>query len=170
MALIAAFFYALAMLIGAKPVVEQPCGSMMFRFRALANVIAEFKAKSVTCVRCAFTPDETYGQRFLKRYKFLGEPWVAGLHTKCQCPGGQHAEMVKHGKNGSITGKLEALKASQSYPDKLGEFVVETWKKSLCPVQGSTVMSSWKRPAAHSAQGSAKRAKIGASSWKTPTI
>ena len=172
MALIAAFLYALAMLIGAKPVIEQPSGSMMFRFRALADVIQEFKAKSVTCVRCAFTPGVTYGQRFLKRYKFLGEAWVAGLHTKCQCPGGQHADMVKRGKNGSVTGNLEALKASQSYPDKLGEFVVSTLKKSQVPVQSSTVSSSWKRPLVQMKFRSAiaKRAKALCSSWKNPTV
>ena len=32
MALIAAFLYALAMLIGAKPIIEQPAGSVMFSF------------------------------------------------------------------------------------------------------------------------------------------
>ena len=35
MATIAAFLYAIAMLIGAKPIIEQPAGSVMFSFAPL---------------------------------------------------------------------------------------------------------------------------------------
>ena len=178
-ALIAAFFYALAMLIGCKPVMEQPSGSMMFRLPIVAKVVAEFKAKSATCVRCAFTPGMKYGTRFLKRYKFVGQDWVKHLHTKCTCPDKKHVSMVSVGRKGDINGNLKALKESQSYPPKLGEFVVNKWMEETAdPVHCGSVRfpvpsSSWKRPAAGDTDVPTKKAKTGAqsssSSWKRPT-
>ena len=108
MATIAAFLYAVAMLIGAKPIIEQPAGSIMFSFSPLKRVIDVFEGVSTTCARCAFTPAVDYGKRFLKRYKFVGGSWVKPLHTKClcpKCPGGQqHASMVTIGQKGDVTG------------------------------------------------------------------
>eukprot|EP00438_Fugacium_kawagutii_P031810 Skav203281 [mRNA] locus=scaffold324:220509:221465:+ [translate_table: standard] len=178
MALMAAFLYALAMLIGAKPVVEQPAGSMMFRLKPLEKVIEAFKAKSTTCVRCAYTPDEEYGNRFLKRYKFLGESWVKCLHTKCSCPDKKHATMVKVDKAGGVTGNLKALKESQSYPKALGRFVVQTFLEKAMenppvPVHCSLASSSssWKRPAAATAAAPvAKRGKSNKLGWKRPLV
>lgn len=154
MAMIAAFFYALAVLMDVKPVIEQPSGSMMFRLPVVAKVVEEFKAQASTCARCAFTPGVRFGTRFLKRYKFMGQDWVKTLHTKCKCPCRKHGSMVRVGKRGEVTGNLKALKESQAYPPKLGEFVVKRFMKTLgqqrstVPVQCSTVSpsSSWKRP------------------------
>lgn len=174
MALMAAFLYAVGMLIGARPVVEQPAGSMMFRLKPLEKIIQEFKAKTATCVRCAFTPTVDYGSRFLKRYKFLGESWVKCLHTKCSCPDKKHAAMVKTDTAGGVTGDLKALKGSQAYPKKLGGFVIKTFlKKSQealhddVPVHSSSVSTSWKRPTADSAS---KRWKSNTSGWKRPLV
>lgn len=182
MASIASFFYALAMLIGAKPVVEQPSGSMMFSFQPLKKVIQEFKAQSVTCVRCAFTPGVRYGERFLKRYKFLDEGWVKGLHTKCHCPDQKHASLVTVGKKGDVTGKQKALKESQAYPMKLGEHVVHTYLNAVDCAGGSSTVgssqlgaaSSWKRPAAaqelDQQATDPKRIKTHSMSWKRPAF
>ena len=173
MAMIAAFFYALAMLMDVSPVMEQPSGSMMFRLPLVAKVVEEFKACSSTCVRCAFTPGVRFGTRFLKRYKFMGQDWVKTLHTKCNCPGRKHSSMVRIGKRGDVTGDQMALKESQAYPPKLGAFVVKRFMKTMGE-QTSAVSpsSSWKRPAPATTAKPTKQMKIRStsltSSWKRP--
>ena len=196
MALIAAFLYAIAMLIGAKPIIEQPAGSVMFSFAPLKKVIEIFQGTSTTCARCAFTPGVNYGKRFLKRYKFVGGSWVKPLHTRCTCPkcpgGQQHASMVTIGKKGDVTGKQKALKESQSYPTKLGEFVVHTVLSDQepavpCSLSSFSLSSQWKKPQAGGdlevsnkakraksgdleVSNKAKRAKSHTSGWKRPVV
>ena len=181
MACIAAFLYAVAMLRGAHPVIEQPAGSIMFRYKPLAKVLNTFGHDVVTCARCHFQVNADLGQRFLKRFKFVGEAWVHSLHQKCTCPGGIHKALVMEDANGGVTGDSKLLKESQSYPRLLGKWVVDNWmeqhglkptvQQSAVPL--STVKSTrqvWKRPSATGSSGpdSKKQRQANGAQWKRP--
>ena len=188
MASMAAFLFAVAILTGVHPVVEQPAGSIMFRFQPLKKVIDAFKATHTTCARCAFTPDVEYGARLLKRYKFLGESWVSTLHTKCTCAGRQHRSMVTVGAQGNqktVTGKADVLKESQAYPANMGKWVVDQYLQKdavPCPLSSvhwktpelkkRPVSSSWKAPQPYDVPP-AKKIRVSASGadfWKRPSL
>ena len=62
---VAAFLYALACLRSILPIVENPVGSLIFRFPALQLVTAFFSAGGAVCCRCAFA-SERVGKRFKK--------------------------------------------------------------------------------------------------------
>ena len=79
---IAAFLYAVAMLRKVRPVIEQPAGSIMFRFKPIETVFNAFGHCVATCARCAFQIEAPFGARFLKRYKFAGESWAQSLRHK----------------------------------------------------------------------------------------
>ena len=83
---VAAFLYALACLRGILPVVENPAGSLIFRFPTLESVIAFFSTGSALCCRCAFAA-ERMGKRFKKAYKLVGHAWVKHLCAPCKCKG-----------------------------------------------------------------------------------
>ena len=169
MAEVAAFLFALATLIGAKPVVEQPAGSMMWSFKPLAQVIEEFKAKSVTCTRCVFTPEVPYGERYLKRYKFLGADWVKDLHVQCACPRNEHKPLARVDNNGAVTGDKNALRESQAYPARLGHFVVSRCF-GFCN-ETSPLSGNWKRPKSSSEEmGSETKKCKKETSWKTLAV
>ena len=95
MALMAGFLYAVAMLRGVHPVIEQPEGSIMFRYKPLAEVLQCFHYCVATCARCHFQADAAVGQRFLKLFKFEGELWVKSLRQKCTGPGFTNLWSVK---------------------------------------------------------------------------
>ena len=110
--LMAGFLYAVAMLRGVHPVIEQPEGSIMFRYKPLAKVLTCFHYYAAICARCHFQVDAAMGQRVLKRCKFGGELWVKSLHQKCTCPDGLHKPLVRKGQNGSVSGDTKLLKES----------------------------------------------------------
>ena len=174
MASIAAFLYAVAMLRGVHPVIEQPAGSIMFRYKPLANVLNIFQHWVATCARCHFQVDTALGQRFLKRYKFVGEEWVKSLQQNCTCPGAIHKALVRYDNSGGVSGDTKFLKESQSYPRLLGKWVVDNWRMAKPTVQQSTVAVStvkstktdWQKPSATSS--SAPDTKRKTTSWKSP--
>ena len=181
MASIAAFLYAVAMLRGVHPVIEQPAGSIMFRHKPLAKVLKTFQHWAATCARCHFQVDAVYGQRFLKRYKFVGEAWVRSLQQNCTCPGAIHKALVRKDKRGGVSGDAELLKESQSYPWLLGKWVVDNWLEhcmlqptvqNCTTVPLSTVNSSkthWQKPNAMSSSApEAKKRITSGAHWKSP--
>ena len=120
---VAAFLYALACLRGILPVVENPAGSLIFRFPALQSVVAFFSAGSAVCCRCVFA-NERMGRRFKKAYKLVGHVWVKHLCAPCKCKGGLHCSLVywavRHGKV-HFSGRKELLRESAAYPPRKGE-------------------------------------------------
>ena len=167
---VAAFLYALACLRGILPVVENPVGSLIFRFPALKSVIAFFSAESAVCCRCAFAV-ERMGRRFKKAYKLVGHAWVRHLFAPCKCKSGLHCPLVhrvvRYGKV-HTTGKKELLRRSAAYPPRMGKFVLRQWQKhgtsELCPLS-----KGWKRPIAQlRCKKRSERPSASSSSWKTP--
>ena len=77
---VAAFLYALACLRSFLPIVENPVGSLIFRFPALQLVTAFFSAGGAVCCRCAFA-SERVGKRCKKAYKLVG-PARSGVSVR----------------------------------------------------------------------------------------
>lgn len=194
MASIAAFLYAVAMLRKVRPVIEQPAGSIMFRFKPIETVFNAFGHCVATCARCAFQIEAPFGARFLKRYKFAGESWVQSLRQKCECPNGDHKALVKVDEKSSkttVSGDQALLKESQSYPPLMGKWVVDKWLEQRKgqgspllhgppstvsqPSRGTAASPSWKRPPTSSTwktppAGNSKRQKLQNSNWKRPMV
>ena len=171
---VAAFLYALACLRGILPVVENPAGSLIFRFPTLESVIAFFSTGSALCCRCAFAA-ERMGKRFKKAYKLVGHAWVKHLCAPCKCKGGLHCSLVhrvvRHGKV-HTSGKKALLRQSAAYPTRMGKFVIQKWKKhgSSSSTSSSTAEHmTWKHPQAHpTCNKRSQGPTASSSSWKTP--
>ena len=171
---VAAFLYALACLRSILPIVENPVGSLIFRFPALQLVTAFFSAGGAVCCRCAFA-SERVGKRFKKAYKLVGHAWVRRLCAPCKCKGGLHCPLVhrivRHGKVHTC-GRKELLRQSAAYPPRMGKFVLRMWQKHGCSSSTSSSAAEnmgCKHPVDH--QTSKKRSErppASSSAWKTP--
>lgn len=131
---VAAFLFALASLRGVLPIIENPAGSMIFRFPLLASVLTFFSAGKAICCRCAFAA-ERMGKRWRKAYKLVGHAWVTHLSAPCKCRSGMHCSLVHRiMKNNSVktTGCKDLLRASAAYPPRMGKFVIRMWKMHGC--------------------------------------
>lgn len=155
MADIAAFFLCIALARNVHVVIENPSGSMLFRF--LAPITSLFGGlEFVTADRCAYEIRSAGQITFKKPYKFLvSGPWLQNQLRKCCCPGGQHEALMQVNDKGHITGQMSKLRASAAYPPSLGKAIVEAWSRAAPPsnVQESSVQS--RRP---------KRARLARSS------
>ena len=171
---VAAFLYALACLRGILPVVENPAGSLIFRFPTLESVIAFFSTGSALCCRCAFAA-ERMGKRFKKAYKLVGHAWVKHLCAPCKCKGGLHCSLVhrvvRHGKV-HTSGRKALLRQSAAYPTRMGKFVIQKWKKhgsSSSTSRSTDEHMTWKHPQAHpTCNKRSQGPTASSSSWKTP--
>ena len=171
---VAAFLYALACLRSILPIVENPVGSLIFRFPALQLVTAFFSAGGAVCCRCAFA-SERVGKRFKKAYKLVGHAWVRRLCAPCKCKGGLHCPLVhrivRHGKVHTC-GRKELLRQSAAYPPRMGKFVLRMWQKHGCSSSTSSSAAEnmgCKHPVDH--QTSKKRSErppASSSARKTP--
>ena len=137
----AALLMAIAKHREVHAVIEQPNHSVMFKY--LARHLVSVGRHSATCARCAYAP-EPYGQRALKRFRFVGTgAWVEQLATKCSCPGSTHKSLanvsVKDGRR-TVTGKDEELKASAAYPPALGIAIVQAWLGSCMVPHAAAVV------------------------------
>ena len=147
---VAAFLFALASLRGVLPVVENPAGSIIFRFPSLQLVIDFFSAASAVCCRCVFAK-ERMGKRFKKAYKLVGHAWVKHLRAPCRCKNGLHCSLVhrvmRHGMV-QTSGRKQLLRQSAAYPPKMGHFVIRKWQQNGSASSGSdsTRLMDWKHP------------------------
>jgi hypothetical protein len=137
MARAAAFLFLVAVARNVHAYIENPAGSMLFRYLEEFNLLP---LSSLPFLRTAIThrchwSTEPYGKRWLKAFKFLatGE-WIQKLgEGRCKCPAGPngkplHLPLVKQGKKkGSRTGLRKELQQSASYPPALGFAIVEAW-------------------------------------------
>ena len=172
---VAAFLFALASLRRVLPVIENPAGSMIFRFPSLKLVTTFFSAADALCCRCVFA-QERMGKRFKKAYKLVGHAWVKHLCAPCRCKNGVHCSLVhrivRYGVV-RISGRRQLLRESAAYPRKMGVFVIRMWQKyGSSSSTASRVANSmdWKHPA-HSPQSERclKLPNASSLSWKRPS-
>ena len=171
---VAAFVYALACLRSILPIVENPVGSLIFRFPALQLVTAFFSAGGAVCCRCAFA-SERVGKRFKKAYKLVGHAWVRRLCAPCKCKSGLHCPLVhrivRHGKVHTC-GRKELLRQSAAYPPRMGKFVIRMWQKHGCSSSTSSSAAEnmgCKHPVdQQTSKKQSERPPASSSAWKTP--
>jgi len=126
MADIASFFMALASSRGVEVCLENPAGSMIFRYPPLAEVLEGVKAVVTTTDQCCFS-NKPYGKRWQKKFKLAATgTWIYRMSRSCRCPGGVHEPLMITNENGSVSGTKQ-LKLSQAYPPKFGEAVIAAW-------------------------------------------
>lgn len=126
MADMAAFFMALASSRGVEVCLENPAGSMIFRYPPLVEVLAGLKVVMTTTDQCWFS-SKPFGKRWQKKFKLAATgTWIFRMSRSCRCPGGVHEPLMTTNENGAVTGTKQ-LKLSQAYPPKFGESVVAAW-------------------------------------------
>jgi hypothetical protein len=126
MADMAAFFMALASSRGVEVCLENPAGSMIFRYPPLVEVLAGLKVVTTTTDQCWFS-SKPFGKRWQKKFKLAATgTWIFRMSRSCRCPGGVHEPLMTTNENGAVTGTKQ-LKLSQAYLPKFGESVVAAW-------------------------------------------
>ena len=135
MARVAAFLFALAWARGVDVAIENPPGSCIWKFPPLKTILdginSTFELAEAATHRCAFDP-LPLGERYLEKFRFVGTAgWIEETCRQCSCGTAGHKELARNwvNKDGfkKVTGHSEELKASQAYPDKLGETIVAAW-------------------------------------------
>jgi len=167
-ATVAAFLFALARLRGVFPVLENPAGSVIFRFPVLELVLSLWSTAKAICCRCRFSTDRM-GRRWRKAYKLVGATWVKHLNAPCRCKNGLHCPLVHRvmrNNSWKTTGNQKHLRASAAYPLRMGKFVIQQWMThssgesatagrqvkhqgttgAICPLSTVATGSVWKMP------------------------
>lgn len=127
MADIGAFFMSLASSRGVEACIENPAGSMLFKYPPLLNVLEVLKVTTIVTDACCFS-HLPFGKRFLKPFKLAATgTWICRMKRTCRCPGGVHERLMVIDENGSISG-THLLKASQAYTKRFAESVVNAWQ------------------------------------------
>ena len=136
MAKAAAFLFLVAIARNVHAYIENPAGSMIFRYMREMGLLCATQfpfLASVVTHRCVWDTQTPYFNRYMKPYKFMATgSWITAVAQKCKCPtpqsGTKHLPLVKLSSNGGRTGLKEALKESQAYPAALGAALVMAWK------------------------------------------
>ena len=123
------FLMLLAAARGVRVAMENPVGSIIFRYPLVERLEAALGLTSSFADRCAYS-SAPYGKRYLKRYRFMATgTWIRGVAAVCKCPKGIHLPLVRRTKaaDGSIktTGIQARLRESGSYPLPLGRQIVQ---------------------------------------------
>lgn len=142
MAEITWFLFSVAFLRDAHNYVENPPGSMFFRYGANICPVVGLVVSSQTSGRaltshivrrCPF--DESEFPRLNKSYKFVVDgDWFRAVPRPCACPGGEHLLLTKSeeadapGQKRSFSGVASRLRQSEHYPDQLGEAIIKAWE------------------------------------------
>ena len=142
MAEITWFLFSVAILRDVHNYVENPPGSMFFRFGANICPVVSLVVSSQTSgraltshivKRCPF--DESEFPRLNKSYKFVVDGnWFQAVPRPCACPGGEHLLLTKSedaatpGRKRSFSGVASRLRQSEHYPDQLGEAIIKAWE------------------------------------------
>jgi len=170
-ATVAAFLFALARLRGVSPVLENPSGSVIFRFPVLQLVLSYFSIAKSICCRCAFST-ERMGRRWKKAYKLVGNAWVSHLAAPCRCKNGLHCSLVHRvicSKSYNITGRKDALRGSAAYPLRMGKFVIRQWMRHSSGESAAENRQGKKDPGAMCVIRPLSTVTTG-SAWKAPTL
>jgi hypothetical protein len=127
MADIGAFFMSLASSRGVEVCIENPAGSMLFKYPPLLNVLEVLKVTTTVTDACCFS-QLPFGKRFIKPFKLVATgTWITRMKRSCRCPGGVHEKLMVVDDNGSVSG-THLLKASQAYTKKFAEAVINAWQ------------------------------------------
>ena len=165
MARMSMFFYIVAITRDVQAILEQPAGSMMFRFLSvtLSVLAAHWHVHLRVALLAAALPlpllglvqtlqlghtfytdrctyDTTAEPKIMKKYKLVCTgPWLEAACQKCTCTG-QHIQLMvtKHLEDGRSqkTGVKPLMAESGMYPPRMGAAIVQAW-------QGR---SAWKHP------------------------
>lgn len=130
MAGVAFFLMMVAAARGVHSYIENPTGSTLFSYMMRHLGSSEFPLGplqfSSVADRCHYS-EERMGERYLKPYKFIATgPWIESVNGRCFCKPNLHVELMRKDDKGRVSG-TPALKASQAYPDKLGQALVRAW-------------------------------------------
>ncbi len=144
MAQVSMMLFVLGWMLGAHPVLENPAGNWIWKLPCVTQVFRCIAITRTSLCRCRFSS----GFRPKKAFGLAGTAtWVELLNFPCNhSQPHQKLASIKM-KNGKvqINGKQNALKQSASYPLKMGQKVIEIWRKNTeeAPKPGSS-QPSWK--------------------------
>ena len=154
MAEMAAFLFLVAVSRGVHAVIENPAGSMMFRYLVFEQTCRLWKQLFWAIVPYCRYSTAPLGKRYGKKFKMMGShAWVQQLAAKCQCPGRKHVKLViekiVNGKR-IVTGKKKALRDSSAYPPRMGTDVIQKWMNNVSVSGGPEPKARWQDAAASS--------------------
>lgn len=162
MAEVAVFLLMVAAARGVHACLENPAGSMLFSYvREHLEPLQPLLATSIAD-RCHYS-GEPVGSRYKKPYKFLATgKWIHAVSGRCQCIPRQHIALMKTDARGRSSG-TSGLKASQAYPDKLGQALVAAWAGTpgvpACSPVGDHAPTGKRRTPSNAAASHPKRRK-----------
>ena len=111
---------------GVEAALENPSGSLIFRYEPVAQVVKELNAVIALTDTCPFS-NKKFGNRYLKQFKIATTgAWIHRMVKQCRCPGKKHVALMKKSVDGKVSGTSD-LKASQAYPPKFGAAIVQAW-------------------------------------------
>ena len=173
MADVATFFYLTALMRNVHAVIENPPGSTLFKYGPLADALKNAPKHTATCSHCVFS-DAPYGMRFGKKFKMTcTSRWILKLARTCKRPNKKHLFCVKAKYKGGVrkvTGIVDRLRASASYPRRMGEAIVAAWH--LAPEIGPASLEVSGRTRSEVSRGHRSTAAgvTSARSWKSPSL
>ena len=124
---IACFLWWLAWARGVEVAMENPSRSNFWKYPCIRELGVQAMPHSTLTHRCAWDT-VPFGKRWLKQFKFWATgSWIERVARKCSCPGKEHQPLVEVGTNGSVSGISNNLRASGTYPRRLGRAIVDAW-------------------------------------------
>lgn len=125
----AKFLGQLALKRDVQVVIENPPQSTLWSY--FPESFMKAFSSSAVCHRCSFD-DAPDGKRLWKQYKFYcSDPWIGDLHVGCKCQLG-HISLTSV-KDGKVTGKMDLLSESATYPRALGKAVIDAYSEQDNP-------------------------------------
>ena len=127
------FFFCLAAARGVEAFIENPTGSTIFKYIRCREGLQHLRdrvpslGECKNTYRCAFS-EEPLGQRIKKGFRFLATgSWIETVKRVCPCGKEPHRLCMNVDKKGKVTGNLDIMHESQSYPPNLGQALVHAW-------------------------------------------
>ena len=128
MAQVSAFFMLLAARRAIYAGMENPAGSTIFNFVPVRNILEALQVVYQTTDSCAFSK-LPFGRRSLQRFMVAASgEWIQNIARRCRCPDKSHAELMKTGPDGRVSG-TPALKLSQAYSTAFGAHIIRCWEE-----------------------------------------
>lgn len=127
------FFFCLAAARGVEAFIENPTNSLIFKYIRCREGLLHLKDRVPSLgecnntYRCAFS-EEPMGQRIKKGFRFLATgSWIETVKRGCPCGNEPHRLCMTKNKKGKVSGNLDVMRESQSYPPDLGQALVNAW-------------------------------------------
>ena len=149
MAVIAVFLCQLAIVRRVHFALENPGDSQFFRF--IEEVFPSWVSWrslhlfSQSVLRCPY--DDTPEPKLGKVYKWVSScPGIKSLQAKCKCQGAHRRLGFTRNDGTGWTGDSGALGESAAYPNRLGEAVLNMWRKHCQPIDADWSCSALALP------------------------